>query len=95
MRGALAKRAAAADTGTAVAIVLISVTTAVLIGVTVFAFARMRKAARATGAEGLVSRAETQRYLAENWPLVEKTARETGMSDDEIARVRAKVLGVQ
>lgn len=74
---------------------LISAITAVLIGVTIVVFSRMRKAARATGAEGLVSRAETQRYLAENWSLVEETARETGMSDEEIARVRANVLGSQ
>jgi hypothetical protein len=31
--------------------------------------------------------------LAENWALVEKTARDTGMSEEEIARVRANVLG--
>lgn len=74
---------------------LISTITAVLIAVTIVVFSRMRKAARATGAEDLVSRAETQRYLAENWSLVEQTARETGMSDEEIARVRAKVLDAQ
>jgi hypothetical protein len=73
--------------------VLISTVTAALIGVTVYVFSRMRKEARATGADGLVSRVDTQRYLAENWSLVEETARETGMSDDEIARVRAKILG--
>jgi hypothetical protein len=32
--------------------------------------------------------------LTENWALVEKTARETGMSEDEIARVRANLLGL-
>jgi hypothetical protein len=32
--------------------------------------------------------------LAENWALVEKTARDTGMSEEEIARVRANVLGL-
>jgi hypothetical protein len=71
---------------------LISTVTAALIGVTVYVFSRMRKTAHASGAEGLISRAETQRYLAENWALVEETARETGMGDDEIARVRAKIL---
>jgi hypothetical protein len=72
---------------------LISTVTAALIGTTVFVFSRMRKAARTSGADGLVSRADTERYLAENWALVEQTARETGMSDDEIARVRANILG--
>ncbi len=71
----------------------ITTVTAALIGVTVFVFSRLRKAARISGAEGLVSRADTQRFLAEHWTLVEQTARETGMSDDEIARVRANILG--
>jgi hypothetical protein len=56
---------------------------------------RGRRAARASGSEGLISRADTQRLLAENWALVEKTARDTGMSDEEIARVRANVLGLR
>jgi hypothetical protein len=55
---------------------------------------RARRAARAPGGEELASRAGTQRLLAENWTLVEQTARETGMSEDEIARVRANVLGL-
>ena len=54
---------------------------------------RARKAARSDG-DAPASRDGTQRYLAENWALVEKTARETGMSDEEIARVRANVLGL-
>jgi hypothetical protein len=74
---------------------LISTITAVLIGVMIVVFSRMRKAARSSGAEGLVSRAEAHRYLAENWSLVEQTARETGMSEEEIARVRANVLDTQ
>jgi hypothetical protein len=75
-----------------VALLLITTVTLVLVGVTVVVFGRARKAARMSGAEGLVSREETQRYLAENWALVEKSARESGMTDEEIARVRAKVL---
>ena len=75
--------------------ILISLTTAVLIGATIVVFSRMRKAARASGLEGLASRADTERYLAENWSLVEQTARESGMSDEEIARVRANVLGAR
>src|SRR3989442_1989921 len=35
--------------------------------------------------EELASRAGTQRLLAENWAMVEKTARDTGMSEEEIA----------
>ena len=91
----LANLAGGADTETAVAMIVISVTTAVLIGVTVYVFSRMRKAARVSGAEGLVSRDETQRYLVENWSVVEQTARQTGMTDEEIARVRANILGTQ
>ena len=72
---------------------IITATTLVLIGVTVVFFGRARKAARSAGTEGLTSRADSQRYLAENWALVEKSARESGMSDEEIARVRANVLG--
>jgi hypothetical protein len=72
---------------------LISAITVVLVGATIALFGRARRAARASGAEDLVSRADAQRYLAEHWPLVEKSARESGMTDDEIARVRANVLG--
>ena len=73
--------------------VLISVTTFVLVGATVFLFSRARSASRAEGGEKAVTRADAQRYLAENWALVEASARESGMSDDEIARVRSNVLG--
>ena len=72
---------------------LIILTTLLLVGATVVFVARARRAVRASGADDLVSRADTQRYLAENWALVEKSARESGMSEDEIARVRANVLG--
>jgi hypothetical protein len=72
---------------------LIVLVTVALTAVSVLVVGRARKSARETGAEDLVSRADTQRYLAENWALVETTARETGMSEEEIARVRANVLG--
>lgn len=75
------------------AYVLIILATVALIGGSVLVFSRARSAARPEGAEGLVSRADSQRYLAENWTLVEASARESGMSDEEIARVRANVLG--
>lgn len=75
------------------AYVLIILATVALIGGSVLVFSRARSAARLEGAEGLVSRADSQRYLAENWTLVEASARESGMSDEEIARVRANVLG--
>jgi hypothetical protein len=71
----------------------IVLTTVALVGATIVFVGRARRAARATGTEDLASRADTQRYLAENWALVEKSARESGMSEDEIARVRANVLG--
>ena len=48
---------------------------------------------RASIGEDPTSRGDTQRMLAENWAMVEKTARNTGMSEEEIARVRANVLG--
>jgi len=76
-----------------VAIALISVVTLVLIAGSIVMFGRARRAARVDGTEGLVSRADTERYLVENWALVEASARESGMSDDEIARVRSKILG--
>jgi hypothetical protein len=55
---------------------------------------RARRVARGEGGEGLASREGTHRLLTENWASVEKTARETGMSEDEIARVRANLLGL-
>jgi hypothetical protein len=72
---------------------LLTVTTAVLVVVSILVFGRLRKAARADGADGLASRDGTRRYLAENWHLVERSARDSGMSDEEIARVRANLLG--
>jgi hypothetical protein len=70
---------------------LVTVTMVVLIGATILVFGRARRSTR--GADSPASRAETQRYLAENWTMVEQTARATGMSEEEIARVRANVLG--
>jgi hypothetical protein len=57
---------------------------------------RARRAARdsGSGGEGLASRAETQRLLAANWLRVEQTARSSGMSEEEIKRVRANILGL-
>ncbi|HEX6490878.1 MAG TPA: hypothetical protein VF002_05845 [Gaiellaceae bacterium] len=75
-------------------LLLITLVTAILVVATILFVGRAKKAARSSGADGLVSRADTQRFLAENWRLVEETARETGMSEDEIARVRANVLGL-
>jgi hypothetical protein len=53
----------------------------------------VRRGARASGGDGLASRAGTQRLLAENWALAEKTGPETRMNGEEIDRVRANVLG--
>jgi hypothetical protein len=75
-------------------LLLIVLVTALICVVGIVVVGRGRRAARASGGEGLASRAGTQRLLAENWALVEKTARETGMSEEEIARVRANVLGL-
>jgi hypothetical protein len=57
---------------------------------------RARRTARASvsSGEGLVSRADTQRLLAQNWTRVEETARSSGMSEEEIKQVRANILGL-
>ena len=73
---------------------LITLATSVVCVVGILVVGRARKSAKALGGEDLASRAGTQRFLAENWTLVEQTARETGMSDEEIAEVRSKVLGL-
>jgi hypothetical protein len=75
-------------------LLLIVLATAVISVVGIVVVGRARRASRASGADALASRGGTQRMLAENWTLVERTARETGMSEEEIARVRANVLGV-
>jgi hypothetical protein len=75
-------------------LLLILLVTAFVSVVGILFVGRARKQARSAGGEGLASRAGTQRLLAENWAMVEKTARDTGMSEDEIADVRAKVLGL-
>jgi hypothetical protein len=73
---------------------LIMLVTVVVSVVGILLVVRARRQTRPSGAEGLASRAGTQRFLAENWSMVEKTARDTGMSEDEIAHVRTKVLGL-
>jgi hypothetical protein len=75
-------------------LLLITLATSVVCVLGILVVGRARKSARAFDGEDHVSRAGTQRFLAENWALVEKTARETGMSEDEIAEVRSKVLGL-
>jgi hypothetical protein len=89
--------AGAADSGlvsTSAALFLLVVVTVVIGVAGIVVVGRARRAARGLGGEGLASRDDTRRLLTENWALVEKTARETGMSEDEIARVRANVLGL-
>jgi hypothetical protein len=76
-------------------LLLIILATGVVCVAGIFFVGWARKATRRpSGEEDLASRAGTQRLLAENWTLVEKTARETGMTEEEIARVRANVLGL-
>jgi hypothetical protein len=75
-------------------LLLIVLATGVVCVAGIFFVGWARKTTRVSGEEGLASRAGTQRLLAENWTLVEKAARETGMSEEEIARVRANVLGL-
>ena len=74
---------------------LLLVAVTVVIGIAgIVVVGRARRAARGQGGEGLASRDGTHRFLTENWTMVEKTARETGMSEDEIARVRTNLLGL-
>jgi hypothetical protein len=75
-------------------LLVVVLATCVICVIGMIVIGRARKGARATGGEGLASRAGTQRFLAENWAMVEETARETGMSDEEIAQVRARLLGL-
>jgi hypothetical protein len=72
----------------------LTLVSAVVCVVGILVIGRARRAARAPGGEEVASRAGTQRFLAENWSMVEQTARETGMSDEEIAQVRSKLLGL-
>jgi hypothetical protein len=75
-------------------LLLIVLATALICVAGIVVLGRARRASRASDGEAVASRGGTHRMLAENWALVEKTARETGMSEDEIARVRANVLGL-
>jgi hypothetical protein len=82
-------------TVSAALLVVVLATCAICVSGIVF-IGRARRSARASvsGCEGLVSRADTQRLLAENWSRVEQTARSSGMSEEEIERVRANILGL-
>ena len=95
---ALSQLAAPADREHAVStssgLLLIVLATALISVAGIVVLGRARRASRASDDEAVASRGGTHRMLAENWALVEKTARETGMSEDEIARVRANVLGL-
>lgn len=75
-------------------LLLMVLLTAVTCVVGIVVLGRARRESRVSDGEGLDSRGGTHRMLAENWALVEETARETGMSEEEIARVRANVLGL-
>jgi hypothetical protein len=83
-----------AAVSTSAGLLLIALVTAAICVVGIVVLGRARRASRASEGEYLDSRGGTQRMLVENWALVEKTARETGMSEEEIARVRANVLGL-
>jgi hypothetical protein len=75
-------------------ILLVTLLSFLLIAAALVLFSRARRLGRGD-ADASVSRADTQRYLVENWTLVEQTARDSGMTEEEIARVRANVLGVR
>jgi hypothetical protein len=77
-------------------LLLVFLATSAICVVGIVVIGRARRAARdlGDGDEGLAARAETQRLLAANWAQVEQTARSSGMSEEEIERVRANVLGL-
>ncbi|HYX77360.1 MAG TPA: hypothetical protein VE757_09310 [Gaiellaceae bacterium] len=76
-------------------LLLVALVTCAICFAGIVVIGRARRAARVSDAgEGFASRADTQRLLAENWAQVEQTARSSGMSDEEIKRVRANILGL-
>jgi hypothetical protein len=75
------------------ALLLLTLVTAVIGIAGIVVVGRARRAARGQGSDELASRDGTHRLLTENWSLVEQTARETGMTEDEIALVRSNLLG--
>jgi hypothetical protein len=79
---------------TAAGLLLILLATCAIGVVGIIVVGRARRAARSSGSEELASRAGTKRLLAENWAHVEETARASGMSEEEITRVRANLLGL-
>jgi hypothetical protein len=78
---------------TSAALALVVLVTVAICVAGIVVIGRARRGARGAGGDDLASREDTHRLLAENWALVEKT-RETGMSEDDIARVRANLLGL-
>jgi len=95
---ALSQVVAAADRKPAVStsaglLLIVLATTLVSVG-GIVVIGRARRASRGFVDNDPTLRDGTQRMLAENWTMVEKTARDTGMSEEEIARVRANVLGL-
>jgi hypothetical protein len=83
-----------AAVSTSSGLLLFVLATALICVVGIVVLGRARRASRDSGGEAVASRGDTQRMLVENWALVERTARETGMSEEEIARVRTNVLGL-
>jgi hypothetical protein len=76
-------------------LVVVLVTCAICVaGIVVIGRARRTARASLSSGEGLASHSDTHRLLAENWARVEQTARSSGMSEEEIGRVRAKILGL-
>jgi hypothetical protein len=80
---------------TAAGLLLILLSTCAIGVVGIVLVGKARREARSSGTEGLSPRTETKRLLAENWAHVEQTARASGMSEEEITRVRTNVLGLE
>ena len=79
---------------TSAALLLLVLVTVVICVAGIVVVGRARRIARGGDGESPASRDDTKRLLTENWALVEQTARNTGMSEDEIARVRANLAGL-
>ena len=65
----------------------------VLLTVGVFGVYALRRRLRGSGPSGADVAASQRRYLASNWREVEAAALRSGMTSDEIAAVRRKLLG--
>jgi hypothetical protein len=90
---------ALASASSNIAFLLLSLTTTVILVTMLVVVVRARKGLerieRTTRnvASGGADRETERRYLAANWSLVERAARQSGMTEDELADVKRKLFG--